>query len=88
VRRKQKATSSNLWINYNRTSYKPVVPNRKNGGCTIAFRSNVGGLVSRVFVDSPNSRITKAFHTSNYCKLDAMIARTYDSRPCIRRDLS
>ena len=83
----KKLLSSNLWIDYDRTSYKPVVPNRKNGGCTIAFRSDTGGLVSRVFVDGPNRRITKAFHTSNCCKLDAMIARTHDSRPCIRRDL-
>jgi hypothetical protein len=77
----KKLLSSNLWINYDRMSYKPVVPNRKNGGCTIAFRSDTGGLVSRVFVDGPNRRITKAFHTSNCCKLDAMIARTHDSRP-------
>jgi hypothetical protein len=54
----------------------------------MAFRSDAGGLVRRVFVDGPNSRITKAFHASNCCELDAMIARTHDSRPCIRRDLS
>src|SRR5882757_7306072 len=77
----KKLLGSNLWINYDCTSYKSMVPNRKNGGCTIAFRSDAGGLVSRVFVDGPNSRITKAFHISNCCELDAMIARTHDSRP-------
>jgi hypothetical protein len=30
----EKLLGSNLWINYDRTSYKSMVPRSKDGGCT------------------------------------------------------
>jgi hypothetical protein len=57
----EKLLGSNLWINYDRASYKSVVPRSKDGGCTSTFRGDVGGLVRRVFIDGLVSRIWEVF---------------------------
>jgi len=53
----EKLLGSNLWIDYNRASYKSVVPRSKDGGCTSARRSDARGLVRRVLIDLPASQI-------------------------------
>jgi len=59
--RNKKLLGNNLWINYNRASYKSVVPRSKDRGCTSAFRGNARGLARCVFVNSLASRIGEGF---------------------------
>jgi len=57
----KKLLSSNLGIYHNRTSYEPVVPNSKDGGCTFVNRSDTRDLVRHVFVDLPACRVYELF---------------------------